>query len=121
MTFISVIRLVPLWFSPAVVPVVTQLTGMCGQLGQLFSVVPFALLLHSAGWTPAFMSLAAMSVLAVVPVLVLLRTSLPGIPAGDRAGTSGYRRLLVTRLKQPAPGLACGAISPSSSVATSLQ
>ncbi|MGO4249983.1 nitrate/nitrite transporter [Paenarthrobacter sp. RAF54_2] len=80
MTFISVIRLVPLWFSPVRVPVVTQLTGMCGQLGQLFSVVPFALLLHSAGWTPAFMSLAAMSVLAVVLVLVLLRDQPPGHP-----------------------------------------
>ncbi|BCW47792.1 MFS transporter [Arthrobacter sp. StoSoilB13] len=80
MTFISVIRLVPLWFSPARVPVVTQLTGMCGQLGQLFSVVPFALLLHSAGWTPAFMSLAAMSVLAVILVLVLLRDQPPGHP-----------------------------------------
>jgi sugar phosphate permease len=80
MTFISVIRLVPLWFSPARVPVITQLTGMCGQLGQLFSVVPFALLLHSAGWTPAFMSLAAMSVLAVILVLVLLRDQPPGHP-----------------------------------------
>lgn len=80
MTFISVIRLVPLWFAPAKVPLVTQLTGMSGQLGQLFSVVPFALLLHSAGWTPAFLTLAAMSVLAVVLVLVLLRDAPPGHP-----------------------------------------
>ncbi|MFK0002578.1 nitrate/nitrite transporter [Paenarthrobacter sp. NPDC090522] len=83
MTFISVIRLVPLWFAPARVPLVTQLTGMCGQLGQLFSVVPFALLLHSAGWTPAFLSLAALSVLAVVLVLVLLRDAPPGHPPRD--------------------------------------
>ena len=52
MTFISVIRLVPLWFAPAKVPLVTQLTGMCGQLGQLFSVVPFALLLHCSRMDP---------------------------------------------------------------------
>ncbi|MDP9937016.1 nitrate/nitrite transporter [Paenarthrobacter nicotinovorans] len=81
MTFISVIRLVPLWFAPSRVPLVTQLTGMCGQLGQLFSVVPFALLLHSAGWTPAFLTLASMSVLAVVLVLTLLRDAPPGHPA----------------------------------------
>lgn len=80
MTFISVIRLVPLWFAPAKVPLVTQLTGMCGQLGQLFSVVPFALLLHTAGWTPAFLTLAAMSVLAVVLVLAVLRDAPPGHP-----------------------------------------
>ena len=89
MTFISVIRLVPLWFAPARVPLVTQLTGMCGQLGQLFSVVPFALLLHSAGWTPAFLTLAAMSVLATVLVLALLRDAPPGHPA--TASTQGLR------------------------------
>jgi MFS family permease len=80
MTFISVIRLIPLWFAPARVPLVTQLTGMSGQLGQLFSVVPFALVLHSAGWTPAFLMLAGMSALAVVLVLLFLLDVPPGTP-----------------------------------------
>jgi MFS family permease len=80
MTFISVIRLIPLWFAPARVPLVTQLTGMTGQLGQLFSVVPFAFVLHSSGWTPAFLMLAGMSGLAVVLVLVMLRDVPPGTP-----------------------------------------
>ncbi|BCW54240.1 MULTISPECIES: MFS transporter [unclassified Arthrobacter] len=78
MTFISVIRLIPLWFSPARVPLVTQLTGMSGQLGQLFSVLPFALVLHLSGWTPAFLMLAGMSALAVVLVLLLLQDVPPG-------------------------------------------
>ncbi|TQJ36185.1 MFS transporter [Arthrobacter sp. SLBN-122] len=78
MTFISVIRLIPLWFAPARVPLVTQLTGMSGQLGQLFSVLPFALVLHLSGWTPAFLMLAGMSALAVVLVLLLLQDSPPG-------------------------------------------
>ncbi|MEC5179960.1 MFS transporter [Arthrobacter sp. CG_A4] len=78
MTFIAVIRLIPLWFAPARVPLLTQLTGMSGQLGQLFSVVPFALILHSAGWTPAFLTLAAMSALALVLVVVLLQDLPPG-------------------------------------------
>ncbi|MGN7149085.1 MFS transporter [Arthrobacter sp. SAFR-179] len=78
MTFISVIRLIPLWFAPARVPLVTQLTGMSGQLGQLFSVLPFALVLHLSGWTPAFLLLAGMSALAVVLVLLLLQDSPPG-------------------------------------------
>jgi sugar phosphate permease len=78
MTFISVIRLLPIWFAPARVPLLTQLTGMSGQLGQLFSVLPFAMILHSAGWTPAFLTLAAMAVLAVVLVLVLLQDHPPG-------------------------------------------
>nr|WP_217509553.1 MFS transporter [Pseudarthrobacter sp. C4D7] len=78
MTFISVIRLIPLWFAPARVPLVTQLTGMSGQLGQLFSVLPFALVLHLAGWTPAFLMLAGMSALAVVLVILLLQDAPPG-------------------------------------------
>ncbi|MDQ0821708.1 sugar phosphate permease [Arthrobacter sp. V4I6] len=81
MTFIAVIRLIPLWFAPGRVPLLTQLTGMSGQLGQLFSVVPFAMILHTAGWTPAFLTLAAMSALAVVLVLVLLQDLPPGHPA----------------------------------------
>jgi MFS family permease len=80
MTFISVIRLIPLWFAPSRVPLVTQLTGMSGQLGQLFSVVPFALVLHFSGWTPAFLMLAGMSGVAVVLVLVLLQDVPPGTP-----------------------------------------
>ncbi len=80
MTFISVIRLIPLWFAPARVPLVTQLTGMSGQLGQLFSVVPFAFVLHSYGWTPGFLMLAGMSGLAVVLVLLLLQDHPPAVP-----------------------------------------
>jgi MFS family permease len=37
MTFLSVLRLVPQWFPGRRVPVVTQLTGFVGQLGQVLS------------------------------------------------------------------------------------
>lgn len=85
MTFISVIRLIPLWFAPARVPLLTQLTGMSGQLGQLLSVVPFAFVLHSAGWSPAFLSLAGLSALAVVLVVLLLQDLPPGTPRQEAA------------------------------------
>lgn len=85
MTFISVIRLIPLWFAPARVPLLTQLTGMSGQLGQLLSVVPFAFILHSAGWTPAFLALAGFSGIAVVLVVVMLRDVPPGTPRQEAA------------------------------------
>lgn len=88
-TFVSVIRLIPLWFAPARVPLLTQLTGMSGQLGQLFSVVPFALIIHSAGWTPAFLTLAGMSGLALVLVVVLLQDAPPGHETP--AATQGLR------------------------------
>jgi MFS family permease len=85
MTFISVIRLIPLWFAPARVPLLTQLTGMSGQLGQLLSVVPFAFILHTAGWTPAFLALAGFSGVAVVLVVLMLQDVPPGTPRQDAA------------------------------------
>ena len=102
MTFISVIRLIPLWFAPARVPLVTQLTGMSGQLGQLFSVVPFALVLHSAGWTPAFLMLAGMSALAVVLVLLFLVDVPPGTPRPEsRQGLKATGASLARAWRQP--------------------
>ena len=58
-TFISVLRLVPHWFAPRQVPLVTQLTAICGQLGQVLSAVPFLALLAGSGWTTAYLSWSA--------------------------------------------------------------
>src|SRR4029077_891715 len=58
-TFISVLRLVPLWFPSRQVPVVTQLTGICGQLGQVLSAIPFFGLLTDPGWPVAYVSVPA--------------------------------------------------------------
>jgi MFS family permease len=73
MTFISVLRLVPQWFPAKRVPVVTQLTGLVGQVGQLLSAVPLALLLAGPGWTSAFVSAAAAGVFVAILALVALR------------------------------------------------
>lgn len=72
-TFVSALRLLPVWFSPRRIPVMTQLTGIIGQLGQILSVVPFAAVLRIFGWTPAFISTAALSVLAAGVGLALIR------------------------------------------------
>ena len=66
MTFISVLRLVPQWFPGRRVPVVTQLTGLVGQLGQVLSAVPLAALLAGPGWTTAFISASAAGVFVSV-------------------------------------------------------
>ena len=73
MTFISVLRLVPQWFPARRVPVVTQLTGLVGQLGQILSAVPLAALLAASGWTTGFVSTAAAGVLVGILALVALR------------------------------------------------
>ncbi len=78
-TFISVLRLVPHWFTPRQVPLVTQLTGICGQLGQVLSAVPFLALLTSAGWTTAYVSAVALGALAIALTLALVKNT----PNGD--------------------------------------
>ncbi len=72
MTLISVLRLVPQWFPSRRVPVVTQLTGLVGQLGQILSAVPLAALLAVSGWTPAFLTAAGSGVFVAVLALAAL-------------------------------------------------
>jgi len=72
MTFISVLRIVPQWFPARRVPVVAQLTGLVGQLGQVLSAVPLAALLAGPGWSTAFVSASAAGVFMAVVALVAL-------------------------------------------------
>src|SRR5690606_32590116 len=67
-TFLSIVRLLPLWFTGPRVPQLVQVTGMIGQFGQVVAAVPFAFLLHEVGWSPAFLvaSGASMFALAVL-------------------------------------------------------
>jgi len=93
MTFNSTIRLVPYWFSARSVPILTQLTGSMGQLGQVLSAVPFLALLTGSGWRPAFFSAAAVSAVMVVLAFAVVRNA----PAGAwRPNRSGSLRTLVT-------------------------
>ncbi len=78
LTFISVLRLVGAWFPVRRVPVVTQLTGIVGQLGQVLSAVPLVALLHGPGWSVAFGSAAGMGAVVAVLVLAVVRDA----PAG---------------------------------------
>ncbi|MET4049712.1 MULTISPECIES: MFS transporter [unclassified Rhodococcus (in: high G+C Gram-positive bacteria)] len=78
LTFISVLRLVPRWFAPRQVPIVSQLTGLFGQTGQILSAVPFLMLLDGPGWTFAFGSAASLGLLAFVLALALIRDVPPG-------------------------------------------
>jgi MFS family permease len=75
MTFISVLRLVPQWFPTRRVPVVTQLTGIVGQLGQILSAVPLAALLAGPGWSTAFVSAAGAGLFVAILASVALHDS----------------------------------------------
>lgn len=81
MTFTSVLRLIPAWFPPPRIPVLTQVTSLLGQLGQVAAAVPLVALLHSAGWTPSFLG-AGLAGLAVGAVIITcLRDAPPAVPS----------------------------------------
>ena len=77
-TFISMLRLVTAWLPPRRVPVMTQVTGILGQVGQLLSAVPFVALLHLSGWTSAFLAAAGLSVFVGILVVLVVRDSPTG-------------------------------------------
>ena len=79
LTFSSAIRLVPAWFPAARVPVLTQLTGILGQVGQIASAVPFVMILSLHGWTPAFTVSAGVAACGALLALLLVRATPPGM------------------------------------------
>jgi MFS family permease len=89
LTFISVLRLVPHWFPPEQVPLITQLTGICGQLGQVLSGVPFLAILGVAGWTTAYTSVAALGLASLVLTVLLVKDTPSGRHVPESTGTVG--------------------------------
>ena len=82
--FTSLMRLVNSWFRGRIVPQLSQWIGNVGQLGQVLSAIPFALLLHLSGWTVAFLSAAALSVVALIGITVGISDRPVGASEGPR-------------------------------------
>lgn len=80
LTFISVLSVVTAWFPARRVPLMTQLTGLIGQSGQVLSAIPFAALLHGPGWTTAFVCAAALGVAVALAVFAVVRDRPAGAP-----------------------------------------
>jgi len=92
MTFVSVIRLVPAWFPFRRVPLMTQLTGGVGQLGQVLAAAPLVAVLHARGWVTAIGGLAVVGVLAAALVAVVVRDA-----PGSRAASAGQTWAVMVR------------------------
>jgi MFS family permease len=71
--FSAAMVVVARWFPARRVPVVTQVTTIVGQIGQVLSALPLLLLLHAAGWTVAFGVAAVASVASAVVAGLLVR------------------------------------------------
>jgi MFS family permease len=101
MTFVSVLRLLPAWFSGRRIPLLTQLTGQFGQLGQLISTIPFIALLNLRGWTTSFLSVAALAVLACVLAVTVIRNFPEGTERELPPTLRQTRRSLAEAWKEP--------------------
>ncbi|WP_396909294.1 nitrate/nitrite transporter [Mycolicibacterium sp.] len=76
--FAATLALIPRWFAARRVPLMTQLTTIMGQLGQILSAVPFVALLRHTGWSAAFLSVGAASALVGVLAFAVVRNGPPG-------------------------------------------
>lgn len=75
MIFISLMRLVALWFRVKQAPFVTQLTGMVGQIGALTAAAPLSLALARWGWTDTFAFAASLGFVVLIAVLLVIKDS----------------------------------------------
>ena len=116
--FISVIRLVPVWFELRRTPLMNQLTSMLGGTGQIVSIYPFVWLYQLTNWQAAFLSLTAVGILLAATVQMSVRQSRVIGPMRHNYGALraylglrhiGMRRML-TGLKETlaTPGTSCG-------------
>lgn len=71
--FISMIRLVNGWVTGPRATRYTQLFANLGQLGQIFSAIPFAYFLGVAGWAPAFGLASSLAFFASALALAAIR------------------------------------------------
>jgi MFS family permease len=72
-TFISMMRLANSWYTGRIASQLQQWLATFGQSGQILSAIPFALLLHTAGWVPAFLSAAGVSVLTGALIWIIAK------------------------------------------------
>jgi sugar phosphate permease len=91
MVFVSVIRLVTLWFLVRQAPLVTQLTGQVGQVGAIAAAAPMTVALSHLGWTRTFAAASSIGVVLMVAVALLVKDS-------------PYQRDAVARIKMRAVG-----------------
>jgi len=75
MIFISLVQLVALWFPPARTAMVTQMTGVIGQIGAVAATVPLSAALHSVGWTWSFGVAASVGIVLGIVLIVVVRDS----------------------------------------------
>jgi MFS family permease len=102
MTFICVLRLVNTWFAPRRIPLITQLTGMIGQLGGALAAVPMTIALGELGWTRSYLIAASFGIVLSIALVVVVR-DVPGVRSvrGPTMSATRIRASLAASWEQP--------------------
>ncbi|MFW0794521.1 MFS transporter [Gordonia sp. CPCC 205515] len=102
MTFVCVLRLVTIWFPTRRIPLMTQLTGVLGQLGAVAAAVPMTWALSTLGWTHAYLLTAALGAILLVAALVMVRDSVDARSvSGPMLGLAGIRQSVAASWEHP--------------------
>src|SRR5450631_2242220 len=75
MIFISLVQLVALWFPPARTAMVTQMSGVVGQVGAIVATAPLSAALHGVGWTWSFAIAAGVGLVMAIVLIVVVKDS----------------------------------------------
>jgi MFS family permease len=102
MTFVCVLRLVTTWFPTRRIPLMTQLTGVLGQLGAVAAAVPMTWALSTLGWTHAYLATAALGGVLLVATLIVVRDSAEARSvSGPMLGLAGIKASLTDSWEHP--------------------
>ncbi|PIB08168.1 MFS transporter [Streptomyces sp. HG99] len=99
MIFVSVLRVVGPWFPARRNPLVAQLTGVVGSIGNLGTAAVLAPLLHSRGWTVTFGGTALLGVAVLLLVGLLLRETPEGARRPARCTAPGPRPRILPQIR----------------------
>jgi MFS family permease len=102
MTFICVLRLVTTWFAPRRIPIMSQVTGVFGQLGAIVAAVPMTVALKELGWTTSYLLAASLGLVLTIGLVLVVR-DLPTARSisGPAMSLSNIRRSLAASWSQP--------------------
>jgi MFS family permease len=102
MTFICVLRLVNSWFPGRRIPLITQVTGMIGQLGAVLAAVPMTIALRDLGWTPAYLLTASLGLVLTVGLILVVHDAPEGRSVrGEAMSLTRIRATLSESWRQP--------------------
>lgn len=101
MVFVSVLRLVALWFPPGRTPMVTQATGWAGQVGAIVAAGPLAASLHDFGWRTSFLAASLAGVVVAVIMLAVVKDTPYLDPNRTRMRMRAVGRAVSTAWRSP--------------------